>query len=60
MICDWWTFSWKTGNLSEIFDWYEKHKQRIIFHPKTRIEVEGILSQMKTKLEESTDDQLQM
>ena len=25
MICDWWAFSWKSGNLYEIFNWYEEH-----------------------------------
>ena len=23
MICDWWSFSWQSGNLYEIFKWYE-------------------------------------
>ena len=23
MICDWWSFSWQKGDLSEIFSWYE-------------------------------------
>ena len=25
MICDWWSFSWQSGNLYEIFKWYEEH-----------------------------------
>ena len=50
MICDWWSFSWKTGNLFEIFDWYEKHKDMKL-HPTTRKNVEYILKRMKQKLE---------
>lgn len=50
MICDWWSFGWKTGNLYEIFNWYEKNKEHIILHENTRWEVEKILSAMKKKL----------
>ncbi len=50
MICDWWAFSWKSGNLNEIFSWYEKHKDMKL-HEKTRKLVEDILARMKEKLE---------
>lgn len=56
MIADWWSFSWRSGNLNEIFDWYEKHKDRMILHSNTRKLVEDILEKMKTALEE--DDPL--
>ena len=49
MICDWWSFSWKTGNLGEIFSWYDKH-DNIKLHPNTRALVESILQQMREKL----------
>lgn len=52
MICDHWSFSWKTGNLSEIFDWYNKNKAGIIFSDKTRKTYESILDKIKEKLEE--------
>lgn len=52
MICDWWSFSWKTGNLYEIFSWYDSHKERMILHKKTKKTVETILVQIYTKLEE--------
>lgn len=52
MICDWWSFSWKTGNLYEIFNWYDAHKDYIKMHPKSRKKVETILSDIKTKLDE--------
>ena len=50
MICDWWSFSWKSGNMTEIFDWYEKHKDMKL-NPETRKTVKDILAKMKQKLE---------
>lgn len=52
MICDWWSFSWASGNLYEIFDWYEKHKAHMLLSKKTRTTVEMILENMKEKLDE--------
>ena len=51
MICDWWSFSFKTGNLSEIFSWYESHKAHIKLSDNTRKIVEDILSKIKEKIE---------
>ena len=53
MVLDWWAFSWKSGNLSEIFNWYEKNKAGIILSPKTRQTLEDILTILKSKLEET-------
>lgn len=52
MICDWWSFSWKTGNLHEIFTWYDEHKDYIKLSTNARIVVEMILEKMRRKLEE--------
>lgn len=52
MICDWWSFSWKTGNLHEIFGWYEKHKEYMKLSDNTRETVDDILSKIKNKLDE--------
>lgn len=52
MICDWWSFSWRSGNLYEIFDWYEKHKKTIKLHEETRKQVEDILGEIRKKLDE--------
>lgn len=52
MIADWWTFSWKSGNLFEIFDWYQKHRDIQHMHAKSRKEVESILDRMEKKLKE--------
>lgn len=54
MICDWWAFSWNKGNLYEIFDWYDKHKDHMKLHNDTRELVEEILSKMKEKLDEGS------
>lgn len=53
MICDWWAFSWSKGNLYEIFEWYDEHKNHIKLHKSTRKTVESILDQIKIKLEET-------
>lgn len=55
MIADWWSFSWKSNNLFSIFDWYEKHSEGMILHPKTRELVEKILSLMEEELKNGED-----
>ena len=52
MICDWWSFSWKTNNLQEIFSWYDKNKKGILLSDKTRNTLESILENMQRKLDE--------
>ena len=52
MICDWWSFSWKKGDLNEIFGWYEDRKDYMKLSANTRRSVEYILGKMKNKLEE--------
>ena len=51
MICDWRSFSHKTGNLYEIFDWYKAHSKKMILHENTRNLVEEILDKIKTELD---------
>lgn len=51
MIADWWSFSWKSGDLYKIFDWYDSHKARMILSKNTRETVEEILAEMKGKLD---------
>lgn len=52
MICDWWSFSWKSGDLKSIFGWWDEHKDYIKLHPESRKSVEDILEKIKNKLEE--------
>ena len=51
MISDWWAFSHKSGNLYEIFEWYESHKKNMILHENTKNLVEDILNKIKTELD---------
>jgi hypothetical protein len=53
MICDWWAFSHKSGNLYEIFDWYKSHKKNMILHEKTKKLVEEILDKIKQELDKN-------
>lgn len=52
MICDWWAFSWKDGDLTEIFSWYDEHRKgiKILENNTNRHRVEGLLSEMWDKL----------
>ena len=51
MICDWWSFSWKSGELTEIFDWYDKHKGIMKLHKNTSKTVESILQLIREELD---------
>lgn len=55
MICDWWSFSFKNGNLKEIFGWYEKHKGMVL-HEKTRKIVEDILKKIREELDKEEEN----
>lgn len=57
MICDWWSFSWKSGDLHEIFKWYDEHKERMILSDATRKSVEEILEAIKKKLDEEKKEE---
>ena len=52
MICDWWAFSWKKGELYEIFSWYDQHRDYMKLGYKTRKIVEFILDTMRETLDE--------
>lgn len=55
MICDWWSFGFRSGKLDEIFTMYNNHKDYIKLSDKTRKLVEYILKQIYDKLKESGD-----
>ena len=50
MVADWWSFSWRTGNLEEVFDWYKEHRDNIILHSKTREFVDDVLDEIRERL----------
>ena len=56
MVADWWSFSWRSGNLMEMFDWYEEHKDNIILHPNTRRYVEDVLAEIREGLKTNEPD----
>ena len=51
MICDWWSFSWNSGNLYEIFDWYEKGKDYRKINENSLKKIETILNTIKLILD---------
>ena len=55
MVADWWSFSWRSGNLREVFGWYGEHRDRIVLHPSTRKYVESVLGEIDEKLGEVGD-----
>jgi len=59
MVCDWWSFSWKKGNLYEIFDWYDEHKKYIYLHPTTQVFVEQLLKGIRTELDKTVKEYYQ-
>ena len=56
MICDWWSFSWRSENLYEIFDWYDKNGPYMKLSRKTRKSVEFILENIRKVLNELDND----
>lgn len=62
MLSDWFSFALKNGKPAEIFDWYDKHKDKMVLHPATKILIEEALEKMKGILlakaadEEGTDN----
>ena len=57
MVADWWSFSWKSGKLLEIVDWYDAHKDKMILHENTRKLVEDIIGKIFDILSEDQEDE---
>lgn len=56
MLCDWWSFSWREWPLYEpdhIFEWWDRHKDIMILHPKTRDLIHDVMWTMTQKLKVS-------
>lgn len=53
MLCDWWSFSWINYEPGLIFAWWDRHKDSMILHPKTRDLVHDAIWEMKEKLKAS-------
>lgn len=52
MVCDWWSFSWKSGDLYSIFNWYKEHRDYIKLSDDTRRIVDSLLFIIHKKLDE--------
>ena len=55
MVADWWSFSWRVGDLTTVFGWYEDHKDSMILHPNTREYVEAVLDEIRETLERDSE-----
>lgn len=58
MICDWWSFSWNSGDLFAIFKWYDEHKEHMKLSTKTRKTVEDILGKINVKLQSMGEEDI--
>jgi hypothetical protein len=56
MLCDHLAFSFKSGKLDEIFDWYKTHKANMILHKNTKILYEDLLDRYKKALKEENKE----
>ena len=50
MIADWWSFSWKSGDLKTVFDWYADHSPKMILSENTRKLVDKTLDRIDETL----------
>lgn len=57
MVADWWSFSWRSGNLYEVFDWYGEHKDGMALHHSTREYVEDVMGRIRKALDDATFDE---
>ena len=53
MVADWWSFSWRSGDLRGIFEWYDANRENIVLHDATREYVESVLAAIDAHLEEA-------
>ena len=53
MLCDWWSFSWRNYEPDRIFEWWDRHKYKMILHQKTRDLIHETIWTMKEKLKVS-------
>lgn len=52
MFCDWWSFGFKTNNMTSVFEWYNQHKSWMKLSDNTRTIVEDILRRIYVKINE--------
>lgn len=50
MLCDWWSLSWRNYEPDRIVEWWDRHKNIMILHPKTRELIHDAIWVMKERL----------
>lgn len=55
MIADWWSFSFRNSDLTEIFNWYAEHDKKMLLSVNTRKRVDDILDAIERELEKAED-----
>ena len=55
MICDWWSFSWRKGNLWSMWDWLSSSDGYIELSEKTNEKVSAVLELIREALLEADD-----
>lgn len=51
MVCDWMSFGFEVGDLTELFKFYDKHKDYIKLGSVTRTKLESLLNKIKDEIE---------
>ena len=58
MVADWWSFSWRSGDLLEVFAWYKRHEGCIVLHEDTRRFVNSVLDEIRDLLLRQMSDEV--
>lgn len=58
MVADWWSFSWRSGDLTEMFAWYRKHEECIVLHENTTRFVNAVLNEIRGRLLKQACDEV--
>ena len=53
MLCDWWSSSWRNYEPDHIVEWWDRHKDGMILHQKTRDLIHETIWTMKERLKKS-------
>ena len=56
MICDWWSFSWRNGDLWSLWHWWSDHGDYIRLGEKTREKVVALLDILNQALMDNEDE----
>ena len=57
MICDWWSFSWRKGDLYEIYNWWNDYRDKMILAEETEKKVIAMLNYILDALNSEEDEE---